>query len=45
MNYNGLTQQEIQIFKDLLKKANNEQIRHLNTWATNEFKDRLMRGV
>lgn len=44
MNYQGLTGEEIQLFKDLLKKANNMQIPQLTSMASNEYKDRMMRG-
>lgn len=44
MRYEGLTDKELSLFEELLKKANNSQIEGLVTKAVNEHKDRMMRG-
>lgn len=42
MNTNGLTQEEIKIFCDLLVKANNPQIEHLMSLMHSEHRRRIM---
>jgi hypothetical protein len=43
MNINGLTNQELRTFRELLVKANNAQLEELVTLVIREDKDRMMR--